>query len=113
MDDWGLTAHTLSLEVPVKINPFLSIAPTYRYYTQSAADQFAPYGQHAPSEQYYTSDYDLSTFNSHFVGLNVRMAPEKGVFGIRHFSMLELRYGHYMRSDGLHSDIITLNAKYK
>jgi hypothetical protein len=113
MDDWGLTAHTVSLEVPVKINPFLSIAPIYRYYTQSAADHFAPYGEHAPSEQYYTSDYDLSTFNSNFLGLNVRIAPEKGVFGIRHFSMLELRYGHYMRSDGLHSDIITLNAKYK
>jgi hypothetical protein len=111
-DDWGLQAHTASLELPVKIGPFLSIAPLYRYYRQTAAEQFAPYASHRASEAFYTSDYDLSALDSHFMGLNVRLAPARGVFGIRHFSMLELRYGHYLRSDGLQSDIITLHARY-
>ena len=31
---------------------------------------FAPFGQHNVTETYYTSDYDLSTFTSNFVGLN-------------------------------------------
>jgi len=112
-DDWGIKAHTASLEVPVKINPYFSVAPLYRYYTQTAGDHFAPYGMHDPTETYYTSDYDLSAFSSQFVGLNVRISPEKGVFGIQHFSMLELRYGHYMRSDGLKSDVVALNLRFK
>lgn len=37
-DDWGLSAHTVDLETPIKINPFLSVTPFYRYYTQSAID---------------------------------------------------------------------------
>ena len=41
-DDWGLTAHTVELETPVKITPFFSVSPFYRYYKQSAVDYFAP-----------------------------------------------------------------------
>lgn len=37
-DDWGLSGHTIDLETPVKITPFLSITPFYRYYTQTAVD---------------------------------------------------------------------------
>ena len=112
-DDWGITAHTASLEVPVKLSPFISVAPLYRFYAQTGSSYFAPYGAHDVSETYYTSDYDLSTFTAHFVGVNLRFAPEKGVLGIKPFSVLELRYGHYMRSNGLNSDIISLNATFK
>jgi len=113
MDDWGVKAHTISLEVPVKINPYLSASPFYRYYTQTAADYFAPINQHQTADQYFTSDYDLSAFNSHFMGLNVRYVPEKGVLGIRQWKMAELRYGHYIRSNGLTSDVLTLNVQLK
>lgn len=112
-DDWGLTAHTASIEVPIKINPYLSVSPNYRYYDQSAVKYFAAYGQHTPSDQFYTSDYDLSKFNSHLIGTGIRWAPESGVFGVRQFAVLELRYGHYIRSTGLTSDIITLGMKFK
>ncbi len=112
-DDWGITAHTASLETPIKITPTLSISPFYRYYIQNSAKYFAPFKQHAISDAFYTSDYDLSTFDSHFFGGNLRFAPEKGVMGIKHFKMLELRYAHYLRSTGLFADIITLNAQFK
>jgi hypothetical protein len=112
-DNWGVLAHTLSLELPVKISPFLSISPNYRYYVQTAADYFAPYQAHSRTEAYYTSDYDLSAFNSHFAGMNFRYVPEKGVFGIKRCTMLEIRYGHYIRSTGLSSDIVSLNARFK
>lgn len=112
-DDWGIKAHTLSLEVPVKLGPFVSISPFYRYYVQTAADYFAPYGMHTIAEPFYSSDYDLSAFSSQFFGAGLRLMPEKGVFRIVHFTMLELRYGHYIRSTGLNSDIISLNAKFK
>ncbi|MBS1585968.1 MAG: DUF3570 domain-containing protein [Bacteroidetes bacterium] len=112
-DNWGINGHTASLELPIKLSPFVSLSPFYRYYTQNAANYFAPYGAHIVTEEFYTSDYDLSKFQSHFFGTGIRFMPEKGVFKIRQFSMLEIRYGHYIRNTGLHSDIISLNARFK
>ena len=112
-DNWGLNAHTASLEVPVKITPFLSVIPFYRYYTQTAVDYFAAYRLHKLTDQYYTSNYDLSKFNSNFYGAGFKMVPAKGVFGIQRLNTLELRYGHYTRTNGLNSDILTLNVKFK
>jgi hypothetical protein len=112
-DDWGLTAHTVQLESSVKLTPFLSVTPFYRYYGQSAIDFFAPYKGHNAADKYYTSNYDLSKFNSNFYGAGFRITPSKGVVGIKHLNMLELRYGHYTRTDGMKSDIISLNLKVK
>lgn len=112
-DNWGLKSHTVDLEVPIKINSFFSISPFYRYYTQTAAKYFAPFQTHTAAEQYYNSNYDLSKFNSNFYGAGIRFAPPKGVFGMQHFSMLEIRYGHYAKNINMSSDIISLNIKYK
>jgi len=113
MDNWGIRAHTAELEIPVKINSFFSISPFYRYNNQMGTKYFAPYGQHQASEQYFTSDYDLSTFSSDFYGAGIRFAPPKGVFGWQRLNMLELRYGHYSRSTNLVSNIVSLNLKFK
>ena len=112
-DDWGLTAHTVEVETPVKVTPFFSITPFYRYYKQTAVDYFAPYKIHISSSQYYTSNYDLSAFNSNFYGAGIRLTPPKGVFGIQRLNMVELRYGHYTRTNGLNSDIVSMNLKFK
>lgn len=112
-DSWGLSGHTVQLETSVKVNPFFSVTPFYRYYTQSAVDYFAPINTHSLSDQYYTSNYDLSKFNSNFYGLGVRLNPPKGVFGMQRLNMLELRYGHYTKTTGMSSDIISLNLKFK
>ncbi len=110
-DDWKLTSHTADLEVPVKISPFFSVSPFYRYYTQSAAKYFDAYKKHDAGQEFYTSNYDLSKFNSSFYGLGFRFSPVNGVFGIKHFNMLEVRYGHYTRSNDLTSDIISINIR--
>lgn len=113
MDNWGIRAHTAELEIPVKINSFFSISLFYRYNNQTGTKYFAPYGQHLQSEQYFTSDYDLSTLTSDFYGAGIRFAPPKGVFGWQRLNTLELRYGHYSRSTGLVSNIVSLNLKFK
>jgi len=113
IDNWGIRAHTAELEIPVKINSFFSISPFYRYNNQVGTKYFAPYGQHAPSAQYFTSDYDLSTLTSDFYGAGIRFAPPKGVFGWQRLNMLELRYGHYSRSTSLVSNIVSLNLKFR
>jgi hypothetical protein len=112
-DNWGVKAHTAELEIPVKVTPFFSVSPFYRFYTQTAADYFLPYKQHSASDVFFTSDYDLSAFNSGFAGAGFRFTPEKGVFGIPHWSMLELRGGYYKRNDGLASGIFSINARFK
>ena len=112
-DDWGVKSHTVQLESVVKLTPFFSLTPFYRYYTQTAADYFSPINVHKLTDQYYTSNYDLAKFNSNFYGAGVRLSPPKGVFGIQKLNMLELRYGHYTRTNGLKADIISLHLKYK
>lgn len=112
-DNWGVQAHTANIELPVKITPTFSVSPFYRYYMQTAANYFLPYHMHNASEVFYTSDYDLSKFQSHFFGIGLRLVPEKGMLGIRRWTSLELRYGHYLRNTGLHSDIISLNAGFR
>jgi len=112
-DDWKLTSHTINLEVPVKISPFFSVSPFYRFYKQGATKYFNGYGQHTANEEFYTSNYDLSAFDSNFLGMGLKFSPLKGVFGIKHFHTLELRYGHYDRTNNMTSDIISLNIKYK
>lgn len=112
-DNWGVTAHTASLEVPVKITPFVSVSPFYRYYVQTAAKYFAPIYAHDLNDVYFTSNYDYSAFHSQFAGINFRVAPPKGVFGVKNFSLLEIRYGHYHQTTGLNANNISLNIRFK
>lgn len=113
LDNWGLRAHTLELEVPVKITPFLSVSPFYRMYDQQGIKYFAGYQQHQTQDEFYTSDYDLSTLSSDMFGGGLRYAPPGGFLGISKFNALEIRYGHYERSTGLTSDIVSLLLKFK
>jgi len=112
-DDWGLHSHTASLEMPVKVTPFFSISPFYRYYVQTAVNYFAAYEAHTATDQYYTSNYDLSAFNSSFYGAGIRLTPPNGVFKMEHVNMLEIRYGHYTKNIGMSSDVVSLNIKFK
>jgi hypothetical protein len=112
-DSWGMESHTAEIETPIKISPFFSVSPFYRYYNQKAVKYFAGYAKHDSTEEFYTSDYDLSTLTSNMVGLGIRYAPPGGVMNISKFNAFELRYGHYDRSTGLTSNIITLLAKLK
>jgi len=112
-DDWGLTSHTASVEVPIKITPFLSVSPFYRFYQQSAIKYFAPYQQHSNQDKYYTSNYDYSKFTSNYFGAGIRFAPPKGIMGNQHFNMIEVRYGHYAKNIGMNANIISMNLKFK
>ena len=111
VDNWGMTSHTANIEVPVKITPFFSISPFYRYYVQTAVNYFAPYEGHSATDQYYTSNYSLSSFSSQFFGAGFRLAPPRGIWGS--INTLEIRYGHYTQTTDLAANIISLNLKFK
>lgn len=113
VDDWGMNAHTTNLEIPYKITPFFSISPFYRFNTQTAVKYFKAYAQHEPSELFYTSDYDISSFTSQFVGMGIRLAPPGGIAGLLNWSSLEIRYGYYSRSNGMYGHSISAHIKIK
>ena len=68
---------------------------------------------HTAASTYYTSNYDYSAFSANYAGINLRFAPPKGVFGVSHFSILELRYGYYQQTTGLKAQNLTLNLQFK
>jgi len=107
-DDFGITAHTFNTEFAVKMRPNLTLTPFIRLYTQEAASFFKPYRQHDPQQQFYSSDYDLSKFNSYELGMEGRLAGigkgEKNIYT----NNMSLRYSFYHRSDGVHAHMITL-----
>lgn len=112
-DNWGIIAHTLDLEAPVKVTSFFSISPFYRFYSQTASNYFAAYKVHTESALYHTSNYDQSAFYSNFFGAGLRFAPPKGLFGNQHFSNLEVRYGHYVKNINFNANIISMNLTFK
>ena len=68
-DDFGIRAHTFTLESPVKFGYKYTLYPFLRFYNQTGARYFKPFGEHSVNDTFYTSDYDLSTFNSYKAGL--------------------------------------------
>jgi hypothetical protein len=119
-DNFGIRAHTLEVEVPVKVSPFFTLYPFYRYHTQTAADYFAPYLAHSVTNEFYTSDYDLSAFSANKAGLGLRYAPLYGLgrfkmplgHGITKFKSLDLRYGYYRQSTGLTANVISFDLSF-
>ncbi|MBC6605738.1 DUF3570 domain-containing protein [Hymenobacter sp. BT188] len=119
-DNFGIRAHTLELEVPVKVTPFFVLYPFYRYHTQTAAKYFAPYLDHSSSDTYYTSDYDLAAFSANKVGLGMRYSPVYGIGrfktpfggGIAKFKALEVRYAYYRQSVGLTANLISADLSF-
>ena len=120
-DNWGMTGHTASVELPVKLNRFLSVYPFYRYHSQTAVDHFKPYKQHTLDQEFYTSDYDLSELQSHTYGAGIRYSPVNGLARIKTpfkrrpvfmLKSIDLKYSHYDRSTGLKADIISLGLSF-
>lgn len=113
-DNWGIRAHTASIEVPIKISQKLTAYPMYRYYIQTASDYFAPFEKHISTEKYYTSDYDLSAFNANQYGfgvsyLDILTGSKIWKFGLKN---IDFRYNRYVRSDGLNATILSLGFKF-
>ena len=113
-DNWGISSNTASLEVPIKIGKGFTFYPGYRYYQQSASDHFAPYSQHISTEEFYTSDFDLSKYNANQYSLGISYTD---IFTKRHIGFLgmksiDLKYSIYERNTGLKASLISFGVKF-
>ncbi|MDH3381724.1 MAG: hypothetical protein OEL54_03405, partial [Flavobacteriaceae bacterium] len=80
---------------------------------QTQADYFAPKEIHLSTQEFYTSDYDLSAFDSNQLGLGFRYSKVEGLGKIYRFSIksLDIRYQNYDRSDGLKANMVSTGIK--
>ena len=107
-DDFGIIAHTFSLDLPIKISPQLSLVPFGRIYTQTATKYFNPFLKNSETSEFHTSDYDLSKFNSYKVGLGLSYVPFAWLGKSNtQFKEFSIRYSYYWRTDGLYAHIIS------
>ncbi len=108
IDDWGILANTIQLDVPMKVAKAYVVTPFYRFHQQYESKYLRAFGTADPNETYYSSDYDLSGFHAHKVGLDVRYSP---VYGLRNkvkdqkkhnhlkFKSMSVRAAKYFRYD--------------
>ncbi|PIB29522.1 hypothetical protein BFP77_05940 [Maribacter sp. 4U21] len=113
-DDWGITSHTANLEIPIKLSDSFTLYPSYRYYVQTAADYFYPKEEALSSLNFYTSDYDLSSYNANQFGIGARYkdiftTAKVFMFGLK---TIDFRFNKYDRSDGLDAFIFTLGTTF-
>ncbi|MCB0401757.1 MAG: DUF3570 domain-containing protein [Flavobacteriales bacterium] len=106
LDDFGIKAHTIDMEYPLKVFKFLTVSPFYRFHIQTSAKYFAPFAQHIQDDVYYTSDYDLAEFMAHKYGVGLKYAPLFGLFKSKvpltkktelKFKKVEVRVAKYNR----------------
>ncbi|GAA4274469.1 DUF3570 domain-containing protein [Aquimarina gracilis] len=108
-DDWGIDSHTASIELPIKITDKITLYPSYRFYLQTEADYFAPFNQHLSTQDFYTSDYDLSDFTANQYGFGIGYTD---IFAKNHvwkfgLKSVDLRFRHYERNSGLKANIFS------
>ena len=86
----------------------------YRYYTQTQSKYFAGYEQHSSTQNFYTSDYDLSKFSSNQYGMGVTYVAIFTKTKIWKFGLksIDFRCNNYQRSDTLNATIFTLAFKF-
>lgn len=113
-DDWGINSHTASIEVPVKITDKFTLYPSYRFYNQTAADYFGAYETHISSQEFYTSDYDLSEYQANQLGFGVSYTDIFTQLHIWEFGLksIDLKFYKYDRDTTFSSSIITAGFKF-
>ena len=113
-DDWGITSHTASIEVPIKLSSKFTIYPSYRFYNQTKADYFRPYETALSTETYYTSDYDLSQYSANQFGFGVSYTDIFAKTRLWNYGIksIDLRFFQYDRNTTFSSGIITAGIKF-
>ena len=113
-DNWGITSYTASIEVPIKVSSKFTLYPSYRFYNQTAADYFNPYEGAMSTDEFYTSDYDLSEFSANQFGFGVSYTD---IFTQAHIAKwglksIDLKFYRYDRNTSFRSNMISVGFKF-
>lgn len=106
-DNFGIIANAIETEGALKIVPQFTMAAFFRFYHQSGSDYFKPYKEHQTEEEFYTSDYDLSRYNTYKAGLSLKIFPISKKQKKAFFENILVRYAFYYRSNHLQAHIMS------
>ena len=120
-DSFAIQAHTAQWTLAFKLGKAITLSPSFRYHSQSASRYFAPFQTHSPDADFYTSDFDLSAFQSTQWGIGIRYAPLYGIGrwkyhqqqGLGLFKSAAFRLLWYRRSDGLRAFAFGLHFSFE
>lgn len=105
-DTFGIQALSISETMAYKWKPNLIVSPKLRWYTQSKSDYFQPFQTHNSDSKFYTSDYDLSQFQTIELGAGVKFKPIK-----QKNQLAQLSYNYLHRSNHLNAHMLTIAVK--
>ncbi|SHJ37620.1 DUF3570 domain-containing protein [Pseudozobellia thermophila] len=113
-DDWGIASHTASVELPIKLSDRFTLYPSYRLYHQTEADYFAGHEAHLSSEEFYTSDHDLSEYMAHQYGIGISYTDIFTKIRISNLGLksIDLKFYNYDRDTEFSSIIATGGFKF-
>ncbi len=113
-DDWGIKSHTASIELPIKISDKFTLYPSYRFYNQTAADYFYSFETALSTNEFYTSDYDLSEYSANQFGFGISYTDIFTKMHIWKFGLksIDLKFYKYDRDTTFGSSIITVGVKF-
>ncbi len=109
-DDFGIISQNLSMEWVRYLKPDFALKLSGRVQNQSASKYFKPIEEHELDSEYYTSDYDLSKFNSFKIGAGFKWLVKQNQSKRWTFDVLEFKYSFYKRSDNLTAHILTVKT---
>ena len=112
-DSWNIESISFENETVVKLDKKFSLIPGLRFYIQNGSPYFERYKQQVPGARYYTSDFDLSAFNSFNAGIGFRYSPYAPVWKQWLFSSVLFKYSYYTRNDGLSAHILTASFRFE
>lgn len=110
-DNWGIWGASLEQETSLKLKNDVVLLANARVYAQSPSRYFNSYQMHAPTEVFYTSDFDLSRFELYQVGTGIKWKPYRYWSKKFVFNFLIFRYNYMHRSNGLQAHILSLSAQ--
>ncbi|MEW4925069.1 DUF3570 domain-containing protein [Algibacter sp. 2305UL17-15] len=108
-DNFGILGFSMENETVIKLKPELQLLPNFRFYTQKASKYFDEFMQHDSADAFFTSDFDLSNFQTYNAGLGLKVIPHNNIKRKSILNTMVFRYNFMYRSNGLRAHIISIS----
>lgn len=100
-DNWGIRSINVKHETAFKYGANWTFLPNIRWSIQKGSRYYAPYLEHPTDALIFTSDADLSSYQTFDVGLGIRWTPLQHVEKRNHINSILIRYYYLHRTNGL------------
>ncbi|MFD2726741.1 DUF3570 domain-containing protein [Hyunsoonleella rubra] len=110
-DNFGIVAVSFENETVIKLKPEFQLLPNIRFYTQKGSKYFDEFMQHDVNSEFYTSDFDLSEFQTYNAGLGIKLNPHNSLKRKRLLNAIVIRYNFMYRSNGLKAHIFSFSLQ--